>query len=1324
MLNKAVDYVLCNKFLQLAGQELSITQDHYNNAIPLYRQFCTIFISTLIQNRRDLNKQNMTHLQRYADEAFHFISKTDDSNKTKLDFSYIANEEQIRIMLLGKTKIFRKIQSVLAKYNLNNVLYSFLILPITRDKAGNLNQIDDLPKAHTEYLSYIRITNIKNQEHRQVIYNDILYLINTEHFQKQMDILKPIVHACDWDEAFDSISSIANIEHKIPVVVLHEVFPDYYKTLFTPQEAILDLEKLFESASLNEVSFSVQIHSNNQAVFKFYNAGSDLTLEQLYPYIQSFGLETTCAQFFQIGDSHLNGNIHVIYTHSRDKLNLGAPGVAQNLSDTIYYSLNRFVTLDILNSLIISTAINWNEVRLLRTCLQFLKQINISHDTTYTKNVLLKHYEYTQLLIAYFHAKFNPLTCNKEHVYRTQEQITQYLYHVENANEESILHDLFSVLTAIVRTNFFQFDKYNKFKKYLSFKFQSSLLPGLKHTEALYETFVHGESFEGIHLRSDRIARGGIRWSERPVDYRQEVLALMKTQVIKNSIIVPSGAKGGFVLYFSKADYPNQKEYMQRVVQCYQDFLRGILDITDNIVNGQTTHPTQSIIYDQEDSYLVVAADKGTANFSQYANEVSKEYDFWLGDAFASGGEQGYNHKAIGITAKGAWISAQEHCRQLGIDEITMVGIGDMSGDVFGNGLLLSNKIKLIAAFNHKHIFLDPHPDPIASFQERSRLFNLPNSSWQDYSPSTISHGGGVFLRDARFIPLTYEIIDILDINAMHFMNQDEIKAKIDVVGNKELAQYQFFITPANLIKAILQAPVDLIWNGGIGNYIKASTQSNSQVKDKINDNVRCDAKDIRAKAICEGGNLGLSQEARIEFAKTRNGLVNADFIDNSGGVDCSDHEVNIKIVLNKAVANGKISLAERNDLLRQMEASVERAVLNNNTDQILAISLLNFNQSHGVDGMGNLIDILEYNGELDRKVDHLPSKEEIKERIMRKDSMYRPELAMILSRTKTALKNKLMHSQILEEEIVKKYLINYFPQQMREKFQDEILNSPLSKEISANALANLVVNRSVYKIPRLLGIENEKAFANTIKTYLILEDNLGLEEIWHKIIALNLKFNDELTVLNDVGTLTGRALQWFSANTDIYQSHIYQYIQDMNIRAMVENEKAILCSNKISEEYTRHYARYREIGLTDDIARFIANYHYIIEILDILQIHAITKLDTQVIASTYFGLSSKMGLSELIEQYSKISTSSYWQQLSISALKRSLYQSQKSLTINILKIHKKSKDMVQAWMDRNVDMVQDALDFIHRIKRDKQIDIDTMILINKKFENLVHAAG
>jgi glutamate dehydrogenase len=732
------------------------------------------------------------------------------------------------------------------------------------------------------------------------------------------------------------------------------------------------------------------------------------------------------------------------------------------------------------NQLLVGAGLGPRDVVLFRAWFRYLRQTGLSYSLSTVVEALRRAPNVARGLIALFDARHDPTMSGdrEDAVGKADEAINRGLSQVAAIDEDRILRLFRGVVTATLRTNAYA----ESGREALAFKLDSSVVPGLPAPVPWREIWVYSPRVEGIHLRGGPVARGGLRWSDRRDDFRTEILGLMKAQVVKNAVIVPTGAKGGF--------YPKQlppmsdrDAWMKEGTESYRIFIRSLLSVTDNIVDGKILHPAKVTIRDGDDPYFVVAADKGTATFSDIANEIAVSRGFWLGDAFASGGSQGYDHKAMGITARGAWVSVQRHFREMGVDvqtqPITVAGVGDMSGDVFGNGMLLSKALKLVAAFDHRHIFLDPNPDPARSWEERNRLFALPRSSWADYDASLISAGGGVFPRTQKVIPLSPEVRSLLGIEATE-------------------------IDPAGLISAILKASVDLIWFGGIGTYIKSKNENNAEVGDPGNDPIRVNASELRAKAIGEGANLAITQAGRIEFAEG-GGRINTDFIDNSAGVDCSDNEVNIKIPLNREMVEGRLAEADRNALLASMTDEVAEIVLEDNRLQTLALSIAERGGAPGLPQLIRVIEVLEESGRLDRNVEGLAANEELLRRAQEDHGLTRPELSVLLSHSKMALQAALEAGKITEDPTLDPELLGAFPREMQEKHREAILQHRLRREIIATKIANRFVNRLGIVAPFALIEEEGASLGQAAAAFVAAERLFGMNELWAQLDTLDM---------------------------------------------------------------------------------------------------------------------------------------------------------------------------------------------------------------------------
>ncbi len=773
-----------------------------------------------------------------------------------------------------------------------------------------------------------------------------------------------------------------------------------------------------------------------------------------------------------------------------------------NLISALLHDGDRFVeslraldeeraTDDRLNTLILAADMTHRQVELLRTVRNHLLQIRTNYNVETVNGVLLRHSAVSKALFRYFSARFDPDLAGDRAsaVEEAHKGVQEALESVTNLVEDEVLRALDNLLQAAIRTNFFQKPE----RPVFSIKVDSRKVAGMPSPRPLFEIYVHSRLLEGIHLRGGKVARGGIRWSDRHDDFRTEVLGLMKTQMVKNSVIVPVGSKGGFVL---KGNVPARPALDAYLVDRYREFVSGLLDITDNIVDRKIIHPPEVIRHDEDDPYLVVAADKGTAHLSDTANCVSAQYGFWLGDAFASGGSVGYDHKKVGITARGAWECIKHHFRTLGKDiqrePFTVCGIGDMAGDVFGNAMILSRTTRLIAAFNHAHIFIDPNPDPVKSFDERLRLFHLPRSSWRDYSLSLISTGGGIFDRSAKAIPVSAEMRSALDI-------QDESASGEEV------------------IRHILRARADLLYNGGIGTYVKASTEDDADVGDRANDRVRVNAADLRARVVGEGGNLGFTQKGRIEFWM-HGGLINTDALDNSGGVDMSDHEVNIKILLDILVKKGVIrGKEERNAILAEMTEEVASLVLADNENQSRALTLDALRSAERYDELVAMIEDLVASGFVSRDEESLPTREELLASAQRDRGLPRPMMAVLLGYSKMRAFDTVLRSSLPDGSAARPFLEAYFPKKLRESYAAHFDEHPLRREIVATAFVNYVINNAgISLLPRMAAATGADA-AGAIAAYLDADRESGAPALRREILDKGLTAAVEHKALLDL---------------------------------------------------------------------------------------------------------------------------------------------------------------------------------------------------------------
>jgi glutamate dehydrogenase len=926
---------------------------------------------------------------------------------------------------------------------------------------------------------------------------------------------------------------------------------------------------------------------------------------------------------------------------------------------------------DSFNQLTLAAGIPWRIVIVMRAYCRYLLQTGLPFSQGYIAQVLVNNAGIARALADLFIARFNPepsASARQSALARLDKRIRAALEEVTRSDEDRILRALWSALTATVRTNAYQTGRDGQLKEYLSFKIESQQLRELPLPKPLFEIFVFSPRMEGIHLRMGYVARGGLRWSDRREDFRTEVLGLMKAQQVKNTVIVPVGAKGGFVV----KRLPAEREAQQaEVIACYQTLIRGLLDITDNIVDDKIIAPAMVVRHDKDDAYLVVAADKGTATFSDIANAISEEYGFWLGDAFASGGSAGYDHKKMAITARGAWECVKRHFREMGVDiqsqNFSVVGIGDMAGDVFGNGMLQSPHIRLIAAFNHLHIFIDPQPDAARSFRERERLFNLPRSSWEDYSREAISKGGGVFSRASKNLTLSKEAQTLLELPAQ--------------------------VTPNDVIKAILKAHVDLFWNGGIGTYVKATFESHSDVGDRSNDAVRIDARELNCKVIGEGGNLGVSQLGRIEFAR-RGGRLNTDFIDNSAGVNTSDVEVNLKILLNGAVRAKEITRAGRNRLLAQMTDEVASLVLRNNYLQGQAISTSEFQAKARLSEHAFVIRALERSGDLNRSLEYLPTEEEIAERRKAGEGLTRPELAITLSYGKIWLYRALIHSNVPEDPYLSGELKRYFPTPVQKRFALRVKRHRLRREIIATAITNSLINRMGPVFPVRAQDDTGADPAAIARAYSIAREVFAARYIWTQIEALDNRIPAavQYTAMSKTTRLLRHMTYWLLENRrddlDIergvlrYAAKVGELFHELSgVLGITEQARLRVLRSQLIEQH-----------VPEDLAARIASLEMLHCALDLAEVAMTSRLGITYAAKAYFDLGDRLGLTWIKEQIESLAAEGHWQAVARGTLRDNLYQLQRKITGAVLA--SKGRDAaarVGRWIERHAGPV-DAL--------------------------------
>jgi len=1049
----------------------------------------------------------------------------------------------------------------------------------------------------------------------------------------------------------------------------NRAFPASYMESYSPSEALYDVQKI-ENLSANktlEMLFS-RTNGGKTLSLKLFHAEKTIVLSDVLPILENMGLKIIGERPHEVklknGQRIWINDFDMSYLRKQDLDIDDIKDIFQEAFTKIWFNE---VENDGLNRLVLESNLTWQETAMLRAYTKYLRQIGFNLSQNYIEQALTNNEEITQALVQLFVLRFDPHYQNSDKQ-ENSEQIIAFiersLDEVKSLDEDRIIRRFLEVILATTRTNYFQLTKEGLPKSYIVFKFDPAAISDLPLPRPKYEIFVYSPRVEGIHLRAGKVARGGLRWSDRREDFRTEVLGLMKAQQVKNTVIVPVGAKGGFVVKQVLTPEMSRDEYMKEVVNCYSIFISGLLDITDNIKEGIIIPPKDVVRYDEDDPYLVVAADKGTATFSDIANGIAQKYDFWLGDAFASGGSAGYDHKKMGITSRGAWVSVRRHFRELGIDpdqdDFTVVGIGDMSGDVFGNGMLLSKHIKLIGAFNHIHIFLDPNPDAAISYEERRRLFELPRSGWSDYNPALISKGGGVFERSAKSIKLSSEIKQALNVK------KDSM-------------------TPNELIRSILKAPVDLLWNGGIGTFVKSTQESHLDAGDRTNDAIRLDATELTARVVAEGGNLGLTQLARIEYS-LQGGIVNTDFIDNSAGVDCSDHEVNIKILLNRLVFEGQMTLEQRNKLLEKMTNEVAELVLLDNYEQTQMLGLEAFVVPQTMDLFRHYINDMEKQGRIDRSLEYLPSDKTMLERKTTNKPLTRPELAILLSYCKMYLKQDILISHVPEDPYFDKYLVTAFPKPLREKYLPQLKEHSLRREIVATQLSKSITDRMGVNFIERLQRETGASTAFIIRAFAIAESIFQMEDIWHQVTQLDNKVNIEIQyrMLLQIYYLIRRATRWFLRNrkpTIEIQETIDGFASSVTF--LIKHLQQLL-DDQGKEAFDAAVQYYVEQDVPEKLAKSVTACNTLFTALDIVEATQKYELDLSEAAKTYYLIGNRLELNLLRELMNSYAVDNQWDELARAGFRDDIDRVQRKLTARVLTM--KSKDLKDKSIEERID--------------------------------------
>ncbi|MBL8661353.1 MAG: NAD-glutamate dehydrogenase [Candidatus Odyssella sp.] len=1118
---------------------------------------------------------------------------------------------------------------------------------------------------------------------------------------------KIVEAARTWDERLRD--ALADAHGEASALALLErygkAFPVGYMADVAPADAVADIARI-EAA---QAGGRLQMHLHRrggEAVdlrFRLYNRSHRIGLSDVLPVLEAMGLKVIEeAQYVarpQGGEA--------VWIHDFGLVPVGAlagdvAALAPRFHEAFQQVWSGAAESDGFNALVLTAGLAWREISVLRAYAKYLRQAGAPFGQKLIEEALAKHGGIAKLLAELFLVRAGAAKGNETAL---AAEIATALEQVSALDEDRIIRRYVNLIRSTLRTNYRQRGADGSPRPALAFKFDSRKLDDLPAPRPMFEIWVYSPRVEGIHLRFGHVARGGIRWSDRRDDFRTEILALVKAQTVKNAVIVPVGAKGGFVLKQPPA--AGGREALQAEgVACYRIFIRSLLDITDNIKGGAIVPPKDVARHDGDDAYLVVAADKGTATFSDIANAISAEYGHWLGDAFASGGSAGYDHKKMGITAKGAWISVMRHFREMGIDtqsqDFAVIGVGDMSGDVFGNGMLLSPHIRLVAAFDHRHIFVDPEPDAARSIAERRRLFDLPRSSWADYDRSLISKGGGVFERGAKAIPIS-----------------PEMRARFGIDKDS--------LSPVNLMRALLAAPCDLLYFGGIGTYVKASDERHADAGDRANDALRVDGREIRAKVIAEGANLGMTQRGRVEYARLgaggKGGRLNTDAIDNSAGVDCSDHEVNIKILFSQPVGEGKLTLAERDALLAGMTDEVAELVLRDNYLQTACLSVSSRIAAGALDRQWRFMKSLEKAGRLDRAVEFLPDDETLAERQGAGEGLTRPEMAVLLAYAKIALYEALLGSDLPDDPYLAGDLLRYFPQVLQQRYRDAALAHRLRREIVATHTTNSIINRAGITFIHEVEGETGASPSDVARGYILGRDAFDLRSIWSAIEAHDGKVPAEaqLAALLETGRFAKRAAKWF----------LQHAVRPVAMAAEIERYRAplaalagalpALLAPDAAAALEKEAAGRAAAGFAPDLARRLALLPRLIGLAEIVRLAGAARRDPAAVARVYFAAGARFGLDWLREAASNLrgATSQHWDKMALAAIVDDLYGHQFALARAVIEGGDAS-DTIEAWARQRGSAVAQTAKLIDDLRMAGTTDLAMLAVANRQLRALV----
>jgi glutamate dehydrogenase len=1115
-----------------------------------------------------------------------------------------------------------------------------------------------------------------------------------------------------------------------------KAFPMAYSERFSAEAALYDVAHVEEVLTNDDLVVDLYRHrgqASREFHLKIIHAGFPVPLSEIMPRLENMGVKV---------QSEVPYEVHPLGTPTPIRIrdfSLLAEGMQDDLQPVKEKFQEAFIRVwtkeaedDGFNRLLLAAELDWHEIVILRAYCKHLRQIGVNLSEAYMQQTLANNAGIARLLIKLFRNYFDPElgpavmagpgaassagAARHAASLGIRAQIEDALEGVSNPDEDRILRLYVNLIDATLRTNYYQRDEHGERKPYLSFKLDSQAIKDLPLPRPLFEIFVYAPSMEGIHLRGGRVARGGIRWSDRREDFRTEILGLMKAQNVKNVVIVPMGSKGGFVVKNPSTD---RVAFQHDGVESYKMLLRGMLDITDNLRGDEVIPPRDVVRRDPDDPYLVVAADKGTATFSDIANSISAEYGFWLGDAFASGGSVGYDHKKMGITARGGWEAVKRHFREIGVDtqsqDFAVAGVGDMSGDVFGNAMLLSTHIRLIGAFNHSHIFVDPDPDPAASFAERQRMFDQ-RLNWNAYDPSKLSAGGAVFPRNAKTIAVSDQVQQCFD-----------LPRKI--------------LAPAELMRAILLSRADLLWLGGIGTYLKASSEDQSAARDRANDPLRVNANQLRVKVVGEGANLGFTQRGRIEFA-LHGGRINTDAIDNSAGVDTSDHEVNIKILLYDAIARGELKgIEERNTLLASMTDEVARLVLHDNYQQTQAISITHSLGEAVLDEQARFMRTLERAGKLDRALEGLPDDDAIAERHVAHHGLTRPEIAVLLAYSKIVLYEDLLASDLPDDPLLVEDLLGYFPEELRRQFRPAIERHRLRREIIATHVTNSMINRLRPTFVMQVTEETGKPASDVARAFAIIRQSFELKSIWAEIEALDNKLpaRVQIEMMISVGLLLERAIVWV-LRSGYARLEIAVWVSELRprIAALSERLGEVLPASLLAALRARE-AKLIEDGIPQALARRVASLDVMSSAMDIVRIArrvapasspALQAVDAETggvedVARIYFGVGARFGLDRLRSAGTAIGAETPWQKAAVALVVDDLFSYQSMLASRVIAETNGQRDSanpVDVWLTQRPRVVDRVDQTMADLRAATSVDLAMLTVATRQLRALVES--